>query len=324
MKLEGIHHITAITGDARANLDFYSGVLGLRLVAKSVNQDDSQPTYHLFYADENATPGAELTFFEYPGVPAGSPGAGMVHRITWRTGPGDALGFWAERLQSFGIEPLLVDGKLQFDDPDGLGLELVVVDVSDTPLRAEHPDIPAEFRLAGFDGVRAYSAGPDRSRNLLEDELGFEATEELSWQVRGKARGSKYAYDFFPLRPGIQGAGTVHHVAWRAATDAEHPQWLEKLDSAGASPTPLVDRYYFKSIYFREPSGVLFEIASPGPGFTRDTALEHLGDKIALPPWLEGQRELIEGQLTKLPNRREVWAANNSRAAPADGANTGH
>jgi len=309
MKLEGIHHITAITGDARVNLDFYSGVLGLRLVAKSINQDDAQPTYHLFYADEKATPGAELTFFEYPGVPPGSPGAGMVHRITWRTGTRDALNFWAERLQSFGVESLLVDDKLQFDDPEGLGLELAVVTVSDAPLRAKHPDIPAEFALAGFDGVRAYSARPDHSRSLLEDALGFEARSEVSWQARGETRGGSYAYDFFPLKPGLQGAGTVHHVAWRAATDAEHPQWREKLESAGASPTPVIDRYYFKSIYFREPSGVLFEIASPGPGFTRDTALEHLGDQIALPPWLEGQRELIESQLTKLPNPRELWSA---------------
>ncbi|MGI8425811.1 MAG: VOC family protein [Actinomycetota bacterium] len=309
MNLEGIHHITAITGDSRANLDFYSGVLGLRLVAKSINQDDSHPTYHLFYADEKATPGAELTFFEYPGVPPGSPGAGMVHRITWRVDSEDALNFWAERLRTRGVDSVLLVDKLQFEDSEGLGLELTVAEVSDEPLRAEHPEIPAKFALGGFHGVRAYCAHPERSRDILEETLHFRAQDDDLWEARGAIRGSTYSYDLFPPRPGVQGAGTVHHVAWRAATDTEHSTWRDQLETAGASPTAVIDRYYFKSIYFREPSGVLFEIASPGPGFTRDTPLEHLGEAIALPPWLESQRELIESQLAKLPNPREAWTA---------------
>lgn len=308
MKLEGIHHITAITADSRRNVDFYAGLLGLRLVAKSINQDDSRPTYHLFYADEKATPGAELTFFEYPGIPVGRAGAGMVHRITWRVGSSDALDFWTQRLDRGGFLTRRSNDSLRFRDPEGLGLELAVVETKDAPLAAEHPDIPKEFALLGFDGVRAYSLRPERSSRLLEETLGFEPLAENYWEARGSVRGGSYFYDPPPPQSALQSAGTVHHVAWRASTDEEHPLWQERLAAAGASPTPVIDRYYFRSIYFREPSGVLFEIASPGPGFTRDTPMEQLGVEITLPPWLEPHRQEIESQLTPLPNPREAWA----------------
>jgi glyoxalase family protein len=307
--LDGIHHISSITGDARKNLDFYVSVMGLRLVKKTVNQDD--PTvYHLFYADENASAGADLTFFEYPGVGPGRAGAGMIHRIALRVGSREALDFWQARLAKAGVSSELVDDHLLFADPEGLGLELAVADVSDAPLIAEHPEIPAELALQGFAGVRAYSNDPDRSRLLLEDVLGFRPTGPGEYESRGAKRSSFYIYDQAPEHRGIGGAGTVHHVAW-SSTIEDHPAWRERVAASGARPTPIIDRFYFKSIYFREPSGVLFEIATLGPGFTTDESLEHLGERISLPPAFEHLREQVERTLTPLPNLRATARAKN-------------
>ena len=305
MKLEGIHHITCITGDAPGNVEFYVGVLGLRLVKKSVNQDD--PTvYHLFYADEKGSAGSDITFFEYPGARRGQAGAGMIHRITWRVGSEEALDFWEERLRAHGVELTREDGRLRFEDPEGLGLELAVVSTDDPPLVAEHPEIPAELALQGFDSVRAYSAAPDASRTLLEETLGFEPRGDNEWEVRGEQRGGLYAYDEAPAEPGRGGAGTVHHVAL-ATTMEEHEGWRERVAQAGAQPTPIIDRYYFRSIYFREPSGVLFELATLGPGFTTDEPLETLGERLALPPDYEALRDRLEDVLTPLPDPRAAW-----------------
>jgi glyoxalase family protein len=301
-KLDGIHHISSITADAPGNLAFYAGVLGLRLVKKTVNQDD--PTvYHLFYADENASAGADMTFFEYPGVARGRAGAGMIHRITFRVGSEAALDFWHRRLASAGIQGERTENRLLFADPEGLGLELIVDDASDAPLVAGHPEIPAEFALEGFAGVRAYSSGPERSRPLLEETLGFIATGQDQFESRGERRGSFYMYDSAPESRGMSGAGTVHHVAW-SSTLEDHAAWREKVVAAGARPTPIIDRYYFRSLYFREPSGVLFEIATLGPGFTTDEPLEHLGERISLPPNFEHLREQVERTLTPLTNPR--------------------
>ena len=308
-KLDGIHHISSITADAPGNVAFYAGVLGLRLVKKTVNQDD--PTvYHLFYADENASAGADMTFFEYPGVARGRAGAGMIHRITFRVGSEEALDFWQQRLASHGIQTDRADGRLRFEDPEELGLELLVDDVTDTPLIAEHLDIPAALALQGFGGVRAYSTAPERSQSLLEDALGFLSTEPGEYESRGEKRGSFYGYDPAPARRGVSGAGTVHHVAW-SSTIEDHAEWREKVMGAGARPTPIIDRYYFQSIYFREPSGVLFEIATLGPGFTTDEPLEHLGERISLPPPFEHLREQVERTLTPLPNPRATSGAQN-------------
>ena len=302
MKLEGIHHVTCITADAPRNVEFYAGVLGLRLVKKTVNQDD--PTvYHLFYADERGSPGADITFFEYPGARPGRPGAGMVHLVTWRVASEDALDFWAERLAGEGVATERRDGRLRLVDPDGLDLELAVVETDDEPLVAEHPEIPAELALQGFAGVRAYAAAPDASRRFLEEALAFDPAGQHAWQVRGEERGSTYAYDPAPPERGIGGAGTVHHVAWASPQD-EHEAWRERALSAGATPTPVIDRFYFKSIYFREPSGVLFEIATIGPGFTADEPLEMLGEALSLPPNYEHLRDRLEGVLTPLPDAR--------------------
>jgi glyoxalase family protein len=300
VKLEGIHHITAITEDAQRNVDFYAGVLGLRLVKKTVNQDN--PTvYHLFFADEGGDAGSDLTFFEYPGVAPGRAGAGMVHRVVWRVASEDSLTFWSERLGANGIDSERDGAGLVFSDPEGLDHELLVVDVPDAPLIAEHPEIPAELALHGFHAVRAYSGAPDASSALLE-ALEFERDGE-AWEARGEKRGGRYLFDQPPAEPGLQGAGSVHHVAW-ASTLEEHMEWRAKAISAGARPTPEIDRFYFKSIYFREPSGVLFEIATLGPGFTVDEPLEHLGEKLSLPPDYEHMRAQVEPDLRPVRNPR--------------------
>jgi glyoxalase family protein len=295
MRLEGIHHVTAITGDAPTNVDFYADTLGLRLVKKTVNQDD--PTvYHLFYADEKGSSGSDITFFEYPGAARGRVGAGMVRRVLWRVGSDDSLDFWGERL---GVER--TGDTLRFEDPEGLEHELVVDSSGEEPLTAEHPEIPPEHRLRGFAGVRAFTGDPERSDAFLRG-LGFEP----GWVARGESRSSTYEYDQAPEGAGVPGAGTVHHVAW-GSTPEEHEAWRERVQRAGGRPTPVIERFYFKSIYFREPSGVLFEIATLGPGFTADEPLESLGERLSLPPAFESLREQIEPKLTPIRNPREAW-----------------
>ena len=296
MKLEGVHHVTCITADAPANVSFYADALGLRLVKKTVNQDD--PTvYHLFYADERGSAGADITFFEYPGLPRGRAGDGMVHRIAFRIGSEESLDFWSDRV---GGERS--DGSLVFADPEGLALELVVDDTGDEPLVADDPDVPAEHRLRGFAGVRAYTSRPERSAPFLE-ALEFEP----GWEARGERRGGFYVYDDPPEERGLQGAGTVHHVAWASLPD-EHDAWQDVVRRAGGRPTPVIDRFYFKSIYFREPAGILFEIATIGPGFTADEPFETLGEGLSLPPDFEHLRERLSDVLTPLPVPRRVLA----------------
>jgi glyoxalase family protein len=301
MKLEGIHHVTAITADAPGNVDFYARVLGLRLVKKTVNQDD--PTvYHLFYADEDGSAGADITFFEYPGARRGRAGAGMVHRVVFRVSDEAALDFWVDRLAAEGIAADRSEGSLVFEDPEGLGLELRVVESTDPPLVALSPDIPPEVALQGFDEVRAYTREPERSRRFLEETLGFEGRES-GWEVRGKQRGGRYVYDEAESL-GTPGAGTVHHVAFASLME-DHEGWQQRVAEAGAHPTPVIDRFYFRSIYFREPSGVLFEIATIGPGFDSDEPKETLGERLSLPPAFEHLREQIEPRLTPIPNPRK-------------------
>jgi glyoxalase family protein len=309
MKLEGIHHVTAITADAQDNIDFYAGVLGLRLVKKTVNQDD--PTvYHLFYADEDGSAGADITFFEFPGAPRGRAGDGMVHEVAWRVASPEAIDFWADRLAARDIETHRGERTLVFQDPEGLQHVLRVSSVDDPALSAEHPEIPRELALQGFDGVRAFSSSPERSEGLLR-ELGFEPGSdrftEHSWEARGERRGGTIAYDEPPEARGLQGAGTVHHVAW-ASTIEEHEAWRERIAAGGAHPTPVIDRFYFRSIYFREPSGVLFEIATLGPGFAVDEPQDSLGEKLSLPPDYEHLRPQVEANLKPVHSPRQVAA----------------
>ncbi len=311
MKLEGIHHITAITADAQQNVDFYAGVLGLRLVKKSVNQDHTS-IYHLFYADETGDPGSDITFFEYPGAPRGRAGAGMVHRIIWRVSGREALEFWARRLGDNGVEVARTDDSVVFDDPEGLTHELRPTDAPDDPLTANHPEIPAEFAIQGFHAARAYTVDPAPSDGLLQDTLGFKPVEHgpsqsAAYEVRGEHRGGFYLYDPAPDTTPLQGAGSVHHIAY-AAQPEEIEQWQRTVADAGARATEVIDRHYFLSVYFREPSGVLFEIATIGPGFTVDEPLEQLGEKLSLTPKYEHLRDQIEPTLTPLHNPRERWS----------------
>ena len=309
MKLEGIHHVTCITGDAPSNVDYYTGVLGLRLVKKTVNQDD--PTvYHLFYADEQGDPGSDITFFEYPGAQPGRAGAGMISRIVHRVASVAALDFWNERLSGEGVEVVRVPSLLRFADPEGMSHELAVDRTGDEPLTARSIEVPSEFALRGFDSVHALVADPARSEALLGDPLGFSEQTEHVWQARGEHRGGRIIFEQSDER-GVPGAGTVHHIAW-SVLSAEQEQWRERLIAAGTHPTPIIDRFYFESVYFREPGGILYELATlDGAGFAADEAPETLGQRLALPPRLEPLREQISPHLEPLPDTSR-W-----RPAPA-------
>jgi glyoxalase family protein len=299
MALEGLHHITAITADAPGNVEFYTRLLGLRMVKKTVNFD-APDVYHLYYGDETGAPGSILTFFEFPGAARGRAGDGMVHRIVWRVGSEAALAFWEARLRDAGVAEVERDNELYFVDPEGLAHELVVVAVSDAPLTAAADGIPPEHALQGFHAVRAYGRRPDASAPLLE-ALGFAAEGADAWRLAGETRHAMYHYDPPPIDPGVQGAGTVHHVAWSAADDAELETERARATAAGAHPTPVIDRQYFHSVYFREPSGVLFELATRDIGFDVDEPLESLGRALKLPAQHEHLRAQLEQALTPLP-----------------------
>jgi glyoxalase family protein len=293
MKLEGLHHVTAITGDAPRNVDFYGRVLGLRMVKKTVNFDQPD-VYHLYFGDEVGTPGSILTFFEFPAAAPGRAGDGMVHTVQWRVRDDAALDFWAQRIPGAERDEDLV----RFADPEGLAHELLAVEVSDAPLVASHPDIPDEHALRGFHGVRAYASEPARSTRLLE-QLGFQNGGE-QWKLQGARRQAALTYDAPPATAGIQSAGTVHHVAWSAADDDELESFRGLAAQGGAHPTPIIDRQYFHSVYFREPSGVLFELASRDIGFDIDEPRETLGQALKLPAQHEHLREHLEHTLTPL------------------------
>jgi glyoxalase family protein len=301
MKLDGIHHITCITADAPGNVDFYARLLGLRLVKKTVNFD-APDVYHLYYGDEGGAPGSILTFFEFPDAAPGRAGAGMIHRLRWRVGSDDTLAFWSERLGAEGIDVAPVDGAIRFNDPEGLALELAAVDTNDEPLAARADDIPPQHALLGFDGVRAFGPGRDRPDTILTEAMGFEMVGPGEYRLSGK-RTATYGYDDPPAAVGLPGAGTVHHIAW-CDRDEEHAAWRGRLAAAGERPTPVIDRQYFLSIYFREPRGVLFELATPSPGFGIDEDPEHLGEQLRLPPRHEHLRDRLEATLTPLVNPR--------------------
>ncbi|HEY2311928.1 MAG TPA: VOC family protein [Gaiellaceae bacterium] len=301
MRFDGIHHVTGITGDAPRNVDFYTRVLGLRLVKKTVNQDD--PTvYHLFYGDEEGRAGSDITFFEYPNAQPGQAGAGMVHTVVWRVASPEALEFWANRLSAEGHEVEADGESLRFANPEGLQHEVVVSHVADAPLVAHHPEIPREHALQGFEGVRAYGEpNPD-----FMTTLGFEL-EGGRWDTRAETRGGWIEYGEAPELHGVGGAGTVHHVAW-ASTMEDHQAWHDLVAEAGGHPTQIIDRFWFCSIYFREPAGVLYEIATLGPGFATDEDPAHLGEKLILPPNFEHLRDRVEPVLTPLPDPRADWS----------------
>jgi glyoxalase family protein len=300
VRLEGFHHITMITGDAQANVDFCAGRLGLRLVKQTVNFD--QPTaYHLYYGDEAGHPGSLLTWFEFPRARPGVAGDGTIHLIQLGVGSPESLDFWAERLGEERTED-----SLRFRDSDGLAFELVVAE-SDRPLRAEHPEIPAEHAITGVAGARAYAAAPAGGDPLLVDTLGFEELGAGEYRLSGGERSVRWAYDPPPAERGRPGAGTVHHIAW-ASPDEDHLGWQQRVRAAGREVTDVRDRDYFKSIYFHEPRGVLFEIATLSPGFAVDEDADNLGEALRLPRRHEHLRERLERTLTPLVNPRAAAA----------------
>ncbi len=303
--IPGLHHVTAIAGDPQRNLAFYAGTLGMRFVKRTVNFDDPG-TYHFYYGDGAASPGSIMTFFPWPGAPRGRQGAGLTTATAFSI-PGASLGWWATRLKDAGVSvdgplPRFDDQLLSFDDPDGLRLELVATAASDPREPWGGGSVPAEHGIRGFHGVTLTENSVDRTAALLTETLGFRASGQSGNRSRFHAAdaGPGTTVDLLhdPAAPrGIVAVGTVHHVAWRAPGDADQERWRKTISGLGTHITPIVDRCYFRSTYFREPGGVLFEIATDGPGFAIDESPERLGETLRLPPWLESRRAELEETL---------------------------
>ncbi len=301
IKFAGIHHVTAIAGDPQENVDFYSGVLGLRLVKKTVNFDDPG-SYHLYYGDAVGNPGTIMTFFSWPGAPLGRIGTGQINATSFAI-PEDSLGYWTEHFIQHGVR--FEQPKRRFDetilalnDPDGLAVELVTRLGGDGGEAWEGSPVPPEHAIRGISGVTLSERSGEVTVDLLANLLGFEKAGEEDGRARylTTSPGGSFA-DVLeqPDSPvGRTAAGTVHHVAWRAPDDETQKAWREEISDRGLNVTPVLDRNYFRSVYFREPGGVLFEIATDPPGFTVDEDPEHLGENLKLPPWLEKHRESIE------------------------------
>ena len=302
MKLEGLHHITTITGDAQRNVEFYADVLGLRLIKKTVNFDAPQ-AYHLYFGDEDGTPGSVLTWFEFAGAAPGRAGLGDIHTIQLGVPSEESLRFWADRLESKGYPAERGEGTVRFRDYDGLQFELVVADDGNPPLRAEHPEVPAEHAIAGIEGARAYGAFHNVEEKLLTGTLGFTYLGDGEYRLDGEERHFHWAYDEAPGIRGQQGAGSVHHIAW-ASQDEDHLRWQERVREAGGFVTDVRDRDYFNAIYFREPRGILFEIATFSPGFAVDEDPDRLGEALRLPKQHEHLRDELERTLTPVVNPR--------------------
>lgn len=318
-RISGLHHITAIAGDAQTNLDFYAGVLGLRLVKRTVNFDDPA-TYHFYFGDETGSPGTILTFFPWAGIPRGMIGRGQVTATGFAI-PETALEYWSRRLTEHRVEHRelrrLGEDMLAIEDPDGLKLELIAVPPDPRGTALAPPwhggPVPAQHSLRGFHSATITPAGPiARTLSVLEGLMGFERVREESGRtrLRGPGPGPGTLVDVIdaPDAPlGRMGAGTVHHVAWRAADDAAQLEWRARLERAGLRPTDVLDRQYFRSIYFREPGHILFEVATDTPGFVWDEPADSLGSELKLPPWLERDRATIESSLPRvqLPGVRQ-------------------
>jgi glyoxalase family protein len=306
MKLDALHHITMITADARKNVEFYADILGLRLVKKTVNFD-APDAYHLYFGDEQGSPGSILTWFEFRDAARGSAGAGMIHRLELGVASPDSLDFWEQRLRSKDYPVTQEEHSLGFEDYDGLAFALVVSDDANQPLRAEHPEIPREHAIVGIEGARAYTPQSIATEEspLLTQILGFTYDGERSYSLAGERRRFRWTYDPAPEVAGIQGAGSVHHIAW-ACAEEEQLDWQKRLHDAGRHVTEVLDREYFTSIYFREERRVLFEIATHSPGFAVDEDPEHLGEALRLPPQYERLRPRLEEVLAPIENPRAI------------------
>jgi len=304
IKFAGIHHVTAIAEDPQENIDFYEGVLGLRLVKKTVNFDDPG-SYHLYYGDATGNPGTIMTFFSWPGVHRGRIGNGQVSATSFAV-PEDSLGYWVERLLQHGVrfeqpKKRFEETVLAFCDPDGLAIELVTRPGGEGGDVWERSSVPSEYAIWGISGVSLSEQSGEITRDLLVSFLGFEKVEEANGRTRylTKSTGGSFA-DVLELPDGSRGltaVGTVHHVAWRAPDEKTQREWREEILARGLHVTPVLDRNYFRSIYFREPGGVLFEIATDQPGFAVDEEANHLGESLKLPSWLEKDRKRIEESL---------------------------
>lgn len=306
-RVRGIHHITAMATDAQRNLDFYAGVLGMRLVKRSVNQDDPG-TYHLFYADAEGRPGTDLTFFPWENLAAPRKGTGLTVEVQLAV-PEGSLAFWEERLRRYGVrlgspETRFGEPALPFQDPDGL--EVALVETGPRPFTPwEHREIPENRQVMGLHGARLWERTLYPTAEFLRQALGFEpAGQENGWSrfaVAGGGSGKFVDIKEYPnLPPGRWGRGSVHHIAWRVDDSDHQLQLREQITATGMRATPQIDRFWFKSVYFNEPGGALFELATDGPGFAVDEDPAHLGERLVLPPWLEPQRAQIEARLPQL------------------------
>lgn len=313
MELTGIHHVTAVSGSGPRNLDFYTRVLGLRLVKKTVNQD-VPTTYHLFYGNDTGSPGTEMTFFEWPDVPAHVAGTGDVSAVGFVVPDREALEWWVRRFDAEGVRHGEITERggrevLPFEDPEGQRLELIVGDRPDISPRRSGP-VPSRYAIRGFAAVTISVARLEPTRRLLTDVLGFRQSREYTlpadkrvivFETGPGGPGSEvHVLTDKSTRPARTGVGGVHHVAFRTPNDEEHRAWRERLSRAGVGVTPVIDRYYFRALYFREPGGVLFEISTDGPGFATDEDMEHLGERLSLPPFLEPRRAELEAVLPPL------------------------
>jgi glyoxalase family protein len=305
--VHGIHHVTAIAGDAQENLSFYAGVLGMRLVKRSVNQDDPG-TYHLFYADAAGSPGTDVTFFPWRQLAPSRRGAGMVGEIALAV-PAGSLEWWRERLSRDGVsrgdeEIRFGEAALPFHDPHGLTLALVEI-VEDRPFAVwDSSPVPPERQIRGVHAVRIQERVLAPTLALLEGVMGFSrVASDDGWQrwAAGEGSGAYVDLQEAPEAPfGRWGTGAVHHVAWRVRDEAEQLGVRDAIEAVGLTPTPVIDRFWFRSVYFKEPGGTLFELATDGPGFDRDEHPDHLGETLVLPPWLERHRRDIEAALPPL------------------------
>jgi len=306
----GLHHVTAIAGPAQDNLDFYAGILGMSLVKKSVNQDDPG-TYHLFYADAEGHPGTDLTFFPWDQAAPSVPGHGLASEVALAVPP-DTLKWWAERLNRYGtplgaIETRFGEKALPLTDPHGLKVALVE---SAAPRgRAFTPSasspVAAEHQVRGLHGARIRERGLSPTAAFLTEVMGFRAAgAEGEWQRYTVAEGGSGAFidvaEAPQARRGMWGVGSIHHLAWRVDDEAHQLDLRKRIEAASRRPTPVIDRFWFKSVYFTEPGGVLFELATEGPGFSVDEHPAHLGESLVLPPWLEPERRRIEAVLPPL------------------------
>jgi glyoxalase family protein len=304
----GLHHVTCIAGDPQRNLDFYTGILGMRLVKRSVNQD-APDTYHLFYADAEGHAGSDITFFPWPDLPPGRRGVGLTNEVALAV-PSGTLSWWSERLKSAGIRigdetAWFGEPALPFSDPDGLGLALVETsDAREFASWAESP-VEAARQIRGLHAVRLAQRDLAPTARFLVEGLGFTAAgEERGWHrfvVEDGGSGRALDIQVLPDAPrGEWGLGSVHHIAWRVPDGETQRSVRSSVTAAGGRPTDVIDRFWFQSVYFREPGGALFEVATDGPGFAVDESPETLGERLILPPWLEPRRAEIERVLPRL------------------------